>query len=366
MKRTLKKFFFLYSILTGFAALLLLTACSVPEMADGGEIRFDESGGLIIPGITKEASRSGIIGIAWRQDTDIELYTDVVRAIEEAGGHCVILPQVKSGDLSYDETGKLLTGVAETGALTEEAGKLIRCNTWQNSNVREALGDVSAVLFPGGEDISPSLLYEPEPWHGIEEERDYNAERDVSDFLLMAYCLEQDMPILAICRGMQMLSVVSGAEMIQDVPAWFAKQGREYHDKHRNKADTPGAYRDYAPHEVMVKRDSLLYEIYGRETLEGCPSWHHQAVKNVDNTRLMVTGSTETDGAEMIEGVERTDKAFAIGIQFHPEAAVMRHLDGAENADSFMDLRTALLVFRRLVEEAEGESGAGEALPKAA
>ena len=100
----------------------------------------------------------------------------------------------------------------------------------------------------------------------------------------------------------------------------------------------------------MVK-DSLLYNIVGTETLAGCPSWHHQAVKNVDNTRLAVTGYTETDGIQMIEAVERTDKTFAVGVQFHPEAALVKNLDNAENKSDFMDYDTALSIFRQIVQQ---------------
>ena len=291
-----------------------------------------------------------VVGIAWRADTDSEFFTNICRAVEEAGGTWVMLDQVCSADLSYDESGRLTEGVEALGCLEQGAAKLVRCNTWHGSNAAEAVGTVSIVLFTGGEDISSALFYDPEPWHGIVAEIDYNAERDVSDYLTMAYCLDNDIPVMGFCRGMQMLSVVSGAEIMQDVPAWFAENGLPYHDEHRNVKASPDSYRDYAPHAVQVSEDSLLYDIVGTTELKGCPSWHHQAVKNVDHTRLAVTGYTDTQGVQMIEAVERTDKTFAVGLQFHPEAALVKHLDGAENKDDFMDYDTALSIFRRVLE----------------
>jgi putative glutamine amidotransferase len=71
----------------------------------------------------------------------------------------------------------------------------------------------------------------------------------------------------------------------------------------------------------------------------------------VDNTRLAVTGYTETNGVIMIEAIERTDKTFAAGLQFHPEAALVKHMENAENRDDFMDYDTALSIFRWIVEE---------------
>jgi len=291
-----------------------------------------------------------VVGIAWRADTDSEFFTNICRAVEEAGGAWVMLDQVCSSDLAYDESGKLTEGVTALGSLDEAAAKAVRLNTWRGSNAAEAVGDVSIVLFTGGEDISSTLFYEPEPWHGIVAEIDYNAERDVSDYLTMSYCLDNDIPLMGFCRGMQMLSVISGAEMMQDVPAFFAELGVEYGYEHRNQKATPDSYRDYAPHTVQVAEDSLLYGIVGMTELTGCPSWHHQAVKNVDGTRLRVVGTTDTNGVQMIEAVERTDKTFAVGLQFHPEAALVKNLDEVENRGDYMDYDTALSVFRYIVE----------------
>ena len=291
-----------------------------------------------------------VVGIAWRADTDSEFFTNVCRAVEEAGGTWVLLDQVTSADLAYDDAGKLTEGVTALGSLDADAAKYVRLNTWHGSNAAEAVGCASIVLFTGGEDISSTLFFEPEPWHGIVAEIDYNAERDVSDYLTMSYCLDNDIPVMGFCRGMQMLGVISGAEMIQDIPAWFAGLGVEYDYTHRNQKATPEAYRDYAAHDVEVAEGSLLHDIVGRTTLTGCPSWHHQAIGNVDNTRLIVTGTTDTNGVTMIEAVERTDKTFAVGLQFHPEAALVKHLDGAENRAEYMDYDTALAFFRAIVE----------------
>lgn len=292
-----------------------------------------------------------VIGIAWRADTDSEFFTNICKAVEAAGASWVMLDQVQSADLDYDTDGRLMQGVTALGSLDEAAAKRVRVNTWHDSNAGSAVGNVSTVLFTGGEDVSPTLYYDPELWHGNVAEIDYNAERDVSDYLTMTYCLDHDIPVMGFCRGMQMLSVVSGAEVIQDVPAYFAELGLVYNDEHNNRKASPDSYRDYAPHDIRVVPDSFLYEMTGTETLTGCPSWHHQAVKSVDNTRLVVTGYTETDGIRMIEAVERTDKAFAVGLQFHPEAALVKHLENAENQGDYMDYDTALSIFRWVVQQ---------------
>jgi putative glutamine amidotransferase len=72
----------------------------------------------------------------------------------------------------------------------------------------------------------------------------------------------------------------------------------------------------------------------------------------VDHTRLAVTGYEETNGVDIIEAVERTEKTCAVGLQFHPEAALIKSMENAENQHDFMDYETALSIFRWIVREA--------------
>ena len=114
--------------------------------------------------------------------------------------------------------------------------------------------------------------------------------------------------------------------------------------------------KDLVPHPVAVKSHrSALYEMTGKDIIKGVPSWHHQMVKSVKNTALRVTAYTVTDGVKIIEGVERRDKDFAVGVQFHPEVAVRKVVDKEKNAGDFMDYETALSFFKRLIEEGQEE-----------
>ncbi len=293
------------------------------------------------------------VGVAWRPNQKSLSYASTCRALEEAGIDYVVLDQVLSPDFTYDANNMLTEGKTEAGTLTPEAGKLVRCNTWQESDVANMLEGINAVVFPGGEDISPSLYYDPEELPDLEGE-DYSAERDVSDFLLMSYCLEHDIPLMAICRGMQVLSVVSGAEMMQDIPTWFAEQNLVYENEHRQLPDAQGN-RDFTATDIQIEPDSILHDIVQTDHLDNCPCWHHQAVENVDGTRLVVTARTTTEGREMIEGVQRTDKTFAVGYQFHPEISIQKVLDGEANAQDYLDYETALALFERLEEEAAAQ-----------
>ena len=103
---------------------------------------------------------------------------------------------------------------------------------------------------------------------------------------------------------------------------------------------------------MMCRLLRIPYSIrWSRQTNWSGVLLHHQAVKSVDNTRLAVTGTAETNGISIIEAVERTDKTFAVGLQFHPEAAVAKYLDDADNKNDFTDYDTALSIFRYIVRE---------------
>ena len=176
-----------------------------------------------------------VIGIAWRADTDSEFYTNIVAAVEEAGGKPVLLDQVKADYLTYDSNNTLVDCTDEVGGLTLESANAIKENLWESTNIEEVMQGIDAVIFTGGEDISSSLYSDPEPWHGIEAEIDFNATRDVSDYILMSYCIEKNIAAVGFCRGMQMLAVVSGAKMIQDIPTHFQNLNKEYLYQHRNE-----------------------------------------------------------------------------------------------------------------------------------
>ena len=100
------------------------------------------------------------IAIAWRADVDNEFCTNVANAFAEAGINVVILDQVKASYVQYDGINVSATCIDSEGIgyLSGEYGSMVRSKTYQDSNVSEVMKDVDAVIFTGGEDISPTLL----------------------------------------------------------------------------------------------------------------------------------------------------------------------------------------------------------------
>ena len=294
-----------------------------------------------------------VIGIAWRADTGTNSYQYHYRAIEAAGGRPVLLPEVKSAYLPYDGDTLAAACLDSLGILRPEYAEAVKRYGYRGSNAEAALRGIDAVVFTGGEDIVPTLFARPEPWHGIESERNFNATRDVADLLLMRYCLDHDIALLAICRGFQIMGVAEGCPLIQDIPAYYAAAGRDDRHVHRNPPVPEGHKRAYACHDVAVTdHASLLYRIMRADTLRRVPSWHHQGIASVEGSPLKATAVTTVDGITLIEAFERPDRRFALGLQFHPEVAVCKRLDREPAAERFASIDESIAYFSSLVDEA--------------
>ena len=274
------------------------------------------------------------IYIAWSNKQDSYSFNATLKAVEAAGCIPVILPMLRSKDLPY-EGDALIGAVDEHGTLLPQYAELIKTHTWHHADLTILPPGLDCVIFPGGDDISPSLCSPAQLWHGVEGDTEYSAIRDVSDYLLMSYCLDHDIPVFAICRGMQLLSMVSGAKMIGDIPTYNATHGLLSNVSHRDPRKVV-----FAAHDIrVIDKNSLLYRCTGKEVLFKVPSWHHQGVASIEGAALTVTAIADDN---LIEAVEDPRKRFALGVQFHPEVAVRKWVEHSWDASKFTDYDTAV------------------------
>jgi len=157
-------------------------------------------------------------------------------------------------------------------------------------------------VLSGGGDVDPALY----GGHLDATVHSIDPERDAFECALIPLVLQADKPLLAICRGAQILNVALGGSLYEDIPSALPAALR--HDWY------PNIPRDYLAHTVEIEPGSRLAEILGTRKLR-TNSLHHQAIRQ-PAPGLEVVAYAE-DG--VIEAVELPGKRFAIGVQWHPE-----------------------------------------------
>jgi gamma-glutamyl-gamma-aminobutyrate hydrolase PuuD len=191
--------------------------------------------------------------------------SDYVRSLADAGASPVILPVQQERDDALDALVARLDGLVLTG----------------------------------GPDVDPAL-YGAEP-HPLSQPP--RLQRDERELALIAACERGGVPLLAICRGMQLLNVAKGGTLVQHLPEVVG------HDEHN-----PMLGR-FSTHPVRIEPGSSLHSALGWQARE-VPTHHHQGIGRLAEG-LSAVGWAE-DGT--IEAVEETAKRFVIGVQWHPEA----------------------------------------------
>jgi putative glutamine amidotransferase len=161
---------------------------------------------------------------------------------------------------------------------------------------------LDGLLLAGGADVDPSM-YRAERHPKTVNTR---PDRDRAEIALARRALERDLPVLGICRGMQVLNVALGGTLIQHLPDDVG------HTDHRRSL---GSF-DNADHDVRLTPGSLAAKAAG-ETVHATKSHHHQGVADLGEG-LEATGWSVLD--ELVEAVELPDRRWALGVQWHPEA----------------------------------------------
>jgi putative glutamine amidotransferase len=172
----------------------------------------------------------------------------------------------------------------------------------------DAFEGIGGLLLTGGGDVAPSRYGEP----AHESVVDVDEQRDAFEWALVAEARRRDLPILAICRGIQVLNVACGGTLVQDIPTQVP--GALEHS-----FKVPPHERYSLAHEMWLDKDTLLAKLM-RERLSDADSCevnsrHHQAVKAV--APGFQVSATAPDG--VIEAIEDPSSRFCLGVQWHPE-----------------------------------------------
>ena len=171
--------------------------------------------------------------------------------------------------------------------------------------IRTVLDRCDGLMLTGGGDISPARYREPLTGSiGISEPR------DTMEFAALEIALERQIPLLAICRGLQVLNVALGGSLWQDLPS------QRPSDITHSQSDD----RHIATHHVAVEPESKLAAALGATSIE-TNSMHHQGINRLGEGLCAVARTT--DG--LIEGIELPNCPFALAVQWHPEELTATH-----------------------------------------
>ena len=190
---------------------------------------------------------------------------DYVRAVRAAGGVPLILPML--------DDPSILNHYVET---------------------------IDGLILSGGHDVAP-LCYGEQPLQKLGQ---ILPERDTYDKMLIDRALEKKMPILGICRGMQIMNVALGGSLYQDLT--YIPNCELRHDQYSDPS--------MATHEIEIDTESKLYDIVKEKRIQ-TNSFHHLAVKKLAPDFEVVARAD--DG--VVEAVEHKDYPFVLGLQWHPE-----------------------------------------------
>lgn len=186
--------------------------------------------------------------------------------------------------------------------ITAAGGLPVILTPLDGDNQSYALDRLDGLILTGGPDISPEL------YGAVPHSLTYSCspKRDRFELSVAQEALNRDIPILGICRGMQIINLALGGDLIQDISDETGSVIAH---------NDPKRPRNVLAHEVKIELDSMLYKIVGQNLLN-VNSLHHQAIgKQGENVKI-----TARSMDDVIEGIEIPGLQFAVGIQWHPES----------------------------------------------
>lgn len=207
----------------------------------------------------KDVGEIGAEGQDWQL-----LATDYIRAIERNGGLPILIPNIKSIE-----------------------------------DMTLILDKVDGLLLSGGHDVNPRIYKE----RNSGKAGNFDNLRDHQEIFLTEYALERDLPILGICRGLQILNVTLGGSIHQDLPS----AGFPVHSLNNSLRNEPS-------HSLKIFENSPLYEIFKRDEI-WTNSYHHQGINELGRGLKIAALSEEG----LVEAAYLEDKKFVLGVQWHPE-----------------------------------------------
>lgn len=205
------------------------------------------------------------------------------------------LKRNKNSTIEYVEE-EMIESVKKAGGLP-----VFLSNFSENEQINDLALKLDGLILTGGGDVDPTS-FEEEPHKNLKY---VSPERDLFEFAITNIFLKMNKPILGICRGSQIINIVLGGNIYQDIGTQFESEVLQHDQK---------APKYHASQYANLKEDTLLYSILKQKSIK-INSYHHQAVKKLGKN--IKETATATDN--VIEGIESQNHDFVLGVQWHPE-----------------------------------------------
>ncbi len=210
-----------------------------------------------------------------------------------------------SGSIEAKERKQYILRAYLKSVLRAEAIPVLLSMDMNEEQITACLARMDGLMLAGGNDVDPMLFGESP----VPTLKQVNPLRDRFEIRLIRAAYRLDMPVFAICRGIQTLNVAMGGSLYQDLPTQYATPDGESAILHAQSA------RAHHPsHRVTLAESAPLRALYGSDTLM-VNSLHHQAIKTI--AAPLTVCATAEDG--VIEAVYDATKPFVLGVQWHPE-----------------------------------------------
>jgi gamma-glutamyl-gamma-aminobutyrate hydrolase PuuD len=201
-------------------------------------------------------------------------------------------------------------------AVERAGGEAVHLSPATLGREAEVLAGLEGILLPGGMDIDLAMYPNPPELHGenpaavmARHHMRPEPDRDAYELPLLAEALARDLPLLGICRGVQVLNVGLGGRLILDIPTEVRTQLQ--HQSHPEPGALPGW------HTLSIQPGTLLADLFHPGTHRECNSRHHQAVRVDEAFTARVAAVSPEDG--VVEAIEVPGRRWALGVQWHPE-----------------------------------------------
>lgn len=204
--------------------------------------------------------------------------------------------------LSDDKQFQIHKGYIKSVIQAEASPLLIPASQEVLEDVDTYMQVIDALIISGGNDVNPEFYNEKL----IYEESRINISRNLLEMEMLKQAIAKEMPVLAINGGMQLLNVLLGGTLYQDIDQQYANNVVNHGQKH----------------DIEIVKNSTLYEILEVEKIRCVPSNHHQAIKKL--SQELVATAKSSDG--LIEAVEHRTLSGIIGVQFNPELTEEDHI----------------------------------------